>query len=226
MSELNHPEDSQNPESQLGDANGAEALRNASGESREAFGALLAQYERSHLSSSPEGGRQIQGTVISVSADQVFLDIGFKTEGVLPLASLAGEEVKPGDAFPVTVKGRNEEGYYQLSRLKIAQPTDWASLQRAFDQQETILGSVTAVVKGGLSVDVGVRAFLPASRSGTRDAVEMAKLVGQEIRCRILKLEATEEDVVLDRRVLAEEEERARRERRFSEVREGETVQG
>lgn len=229
MSELNDPEDPQIPESPRSDTSEAETPPAENPESREdseSFRALLAQYEHSHARSSEEGVRQIQGTVISVSAEQVFVDIGFKIEGVLPLASLGGEAVKPGDSFPVTVKGRNEEGYYELSRLKVAQPVDWASLERAFAQQEAILGTVTGVIKGGLSVDVGVRAFLPASRSGTRDAAEMEKLVGQEIRCRILKLEATEEDVVLDRRVLAEEEERARRERRFSEVREGETVQG
>lgn len=229
MSELKDPEDSPIPEPQSTGTNEAEispAEGSGPRSGGESFGALLAQYEQSHARSSHEGVRQIQGTVVSVSAEQVFVDIGFKTEGVLPLASLAGKAVKPGDTLSVTVKGRNEEGYYDLSLLKIAQPVDWASLERAFAQQEAILGTVTGVIKGGLSVDVGVRAFLPASRSGTRDAAEMEKLVGQEIRCRILKLEATEEDVVLDRRVLAEEEERARREHRFSEVREGETVQG
>jgi small subunit ribosomal protein S1 len=75
-------------------------------------------------------------------------------------------------------------------------------------------------------VDVGVRAFMPASRSGVRDAAEMEKLVGQEIRCRITKLDVTEEDVVVDRRVIAEEEERANKERRYSEIQEGETVRG
>ena len=80
------------------------------------------------------------------------------------------------------------------------------------------MGTVTAVVKGGLRVDVGVRAFMPASRSGTRDAAEMEKLVGQEIRCRITKLDVAEEDVVVDRRAIAEEEERAVKERRYSEV--------
>src|SRR5262249_14932996 len=81
-------------------------------------------------------------------------------------------------------------------------------------------------VKGGLSVDVGVRAFMPASRSGVRDATEMEKLVGQEIRCRITKLDSTEEDVVVDRRVIAEEEERAGKERRYAEGKEGDTVHG
>jgi len=81
-------------------------------------------------------------------------------------------------------------------------------------------------VKGGLSVDVGVRAFLPASRSGTRDAAEMAKLVEQEIRCRITKLDEADEDVVVDRRAVAEEEELAEKDRRYSEVKEGETLHG
>ena len=82
------------------------------------------------------------------------------------------------------------------------------------------------MVKGGLSVDVGVRAFMPASRSGARDAAEMEKLVGQEIRCRIIKLDVADEDVVVDRRAVLEEEERAAKERRYSEVKEGETVHG
>jgi small subunit ribosomal protein S1 len=82
------------------------------------------------------------------------------------------------------------------------------------------------VVKGGLSVDVGVRAFLPASRSGARDAAQMEKLVGQEIRCRITKLDVTEEDVVVDHRAIAEEEERSTKERRYSAMKESEPVHG
>jgi small subunit ribosomal protein S1 len=77
-----------------------------------------------------------------------------------------------------------------------------------------------------LSVDVGVRAFMPASRSGVRDMVEMEKLIEQEIRCRIIKLDATDEDVVVDRRIVAEDEEQAARERRFSELKEGDIVSG
>src|ERR1700759_460135 len=153
---------------------------------------------------------------------------GYKTEGILPLSLFqsAGQEAKPGDQFLVSVKGRNEEGYYELSRTRVERPADWPSLQKAFTERATILGTVTAVVKGGLSVDVGVRAFMPASRSGARDAAEMEKLVGQEIRCRITKLDVTEEDVVVDRRVVLEEEERLTKERRYSEIQVGETVRG
>ncbi len=201
---------------------------NPSPENNESFGDLLSQYEQSHSRKSDDGGKQVQGAVIAVSGDQVFVDIGFKTEGVLPLTvfSSAGETVKPGDILLVTVKGRDAEGYYELTRLKFAQPKDWSSLEQAFLEKAIIAGTVTGVVKGGLSVDVGTRAFMPASRSGARDAAGMEKLVGQEIRCRILKLDVTDEDVVVDRRAVMEEEERSTRDRRYSEIKEGETVRG
>ncbi len=143
-----------------------------------------------------------------------------------PLAELAGATVKPGDKMQVTVKGRDPEGYYELTRGKVQRVTDWASLQKAFDEKAIIVGKVTGVIKGGLSVDVGVRAFMPASRTGTRDAAEMEKLVEQEIRCRIIKLDVEDEDVVVDRRAIAEDEEKAAKQLRYSELKEGDTVQG
>ncbi len=197
-------------------------------ESSESFEDILSQYEKTHSRKKEDGGKQLEGTVIAVSVESVFFDIGFKTEGIMPLALFqgVGEVVKPGDKMAVSVKGRDPEGYYELSREKIAQPRDWASLEQAFADKATIVGTVTGVIKGGFSVDVGVRAFMPASRSGVRDVADMEKLVGQEIRCRIIKLDTTEEDVVVDRRALAEEEERRVKERRYSEIREGETVRG
>jgi small subunit ribosomal protein S1 len=169
-----------------------------------------------------------EGTVVSVSSDSIFVDLGFKTEGVLPLSEFQNdrEAVKPGEKLQVTIKGRDPEGYYLLTRSNAARPTDWAALERAFADKRTIVGTVTSVVKGGLSVDVGVRAFMPASRSGVRDTIEMEKLVEQEIRCRIIKLDAADEDVVVDRRIVAEEEEQTGKDRRYSELKEGETVSG
>src|SRR6202034_4459157 len=200
----------------------------AASESGESFGTIFSEYEQSHARKGEGGSTQIEGTVIAVSAEQVFLDIGYKTEGVLPLALFqsGNEAVKPGDKLLVAVKGRDAEGYYELSRFKVEQARDWASLERAFADKAAIAGTVTGLVKGGLSVDVGVRAFMPASRSGARDAAELEKLVGQQIRCRIIKLEVTEEDVVVDRRVLTEEEDRSNKERRYSELKEGDTVHG
>ena len=193
----------------------------------ESFKDMLSQFEKSHSPKRAEGGQGSEGTVITVNTETVVLDIGFKTEGILPLTEFkTGETVKPGDKLRVTVKGRDPEGYYELTRGKVARPTDWAALEKAFADKTTIIGTVTAVVKGGLNVDVGVRAFMPASRSGARNAAEMEKLVEQEIRCRIIKLDAADEDVVVDRRAVAEEDERAIKDRRYSEVKEGATVTG
>ena len=193
----------------------------------ESFKDLFSQYEQSHPRKSEPGTPRREGTVIALTPDSVVLDIGFKTEGVLPLTAFpADKPPKAGDKVQVTIKGRDPEGYYELTRGKVERPTDWASLEKAFAEKSTIIGTVTGVVKGGLSVDVGVRAFLPASRSGTHDASEMEKLVEQEIRCRIIKLDVEDEDVVVDRRAIAEDEERAGKERRYSELKEGDTVQG
>ena len=166
--------------------------------------------------------------MVSVSADQVILDVGYKMEGVLPRSAFENnaEGVKAGDRFPVSITGRNEENYYVLSRFKVAQPRDWSALERAFAEKTAVAGTVTAVVKGGLSVDVGVRAFMPASRSGTREAAELEALVGQEITCRITKIDTADEDVVVDRRVVLEEQARAELEGRRASLNEGDIVTG
>lgn len=194
-------------------------------ESAESFGEILSQFQRSH-SHKTEDRRQLEGTVITVTDESVFFDIGFKSEGILPVAALHGEMLKPGDKALVTVKGRDLDGYYELSRFKVERPMDWTALEKAFAEKSAVLGTVTAVVKGGFSVDVGVRAFMPASRSSVRDAAEMESLVGQEVRCRIIKLDVADEDVVVDRRAVAEEEERAAKDRLYGQIKEGDTVQG
>jgi small subunit ribosomal protein S1 len=197
-------------------------------ESTESFKDLLSEFEQSKSRKRQAPGKGREGTVIAVTADSVMVDIGFKTEGILPLTAFptAVKAVQVGDKLLVSIKGRDPEGYYDLTLGKIERPTDWASLQKAFAEKTTIMGTVTAVVKGGLSVDVGVRAFMPASRSGARDAAEMEKLVEQEIRCRITKIDEAEEDLVVDRRIVTEEEERVAKDRRYSQVQEGETVHG
>ncbi|HKR86203.1 MAG TPA: S1 RNA-binding domain-containing protein, partial [Terriglobales bacterium] len=191
-------------------------------QSNESFGDILKQFERDHSRKKAEGSRE--ATVISVTADSVVLDIGFKTEGVLPIAELRGETLQPGDKLNVTIKGRDPEGYYLLTRGKVSRPTDWDAFEKAFKEKSTILGTVTGIVKGGASVDVGVRAFMPASRSGVQDAAELEKLVEQEIRCRIIKLDVADEDIVVDRRVILEEEDRTAKGQRYAELKEGDKV--
>src|ERR1700722_7502480 len=194
----------------------------------ESFSELFSEYEKSHTHARDNGGKQLEGTVIAISADSVIFDIGFKSEGILPLADFenAGEIVKPGNKLLVSVKGRNPEGYYELTRAKVERPKDWAALEKAFADKVTIVGTVTGVIKRGFSVDIGVRAFMPASRSGVRDTADMEKLVEQEILCRIIKLDVADEDVVVDRRAVLEEEERSTKQRRYSEMKEGDTVSG
>jgi small subunit ribosomal protein S1 len=194
-------------------------------ESTESFGDILSQFQKSH-SRKTEGSKQLQGTVIAVNAESVFFDIGYKSEGILPLSALQAETLKTGDKALVTVKGRDLDGYYELSLFKVERPMDWSALEKALADKTSVLGTVTGVIKGGFSVDVGVRAFMPASRSGVRDAADMEKLVGQEIRCRIIKLDVTDEDVVVDRRAVAEEEERSAKDKFYSQIKEGETVSG
>ena len=196
-------------------------------EPTESFGDLLSAFEKSHSHTAPTGQKQLQGTVISLTPEQVFLDIGYKIEGVLPRSAFRpNETVNPGDAFPVSITGRNEEGYYQLSRSRVAIPRDWSALERAFAEKLAVAGTVTAVVKGGLTVDIGVRAFMPASRSGTRDAADLEALVGAEITCRITKLDVADENVVVDRRAVLEEQARAALGARNAALSEGDIVAG
>ena len=201
---------------------------NASEETTESFSELLAEFEHSHTHKAEGDGKQLEGTVVSLDAESVYLDIGYKTEGILPRTAFANnaDGVEVGAKFSVSVKGRNVERYYELSLLKVAQATDWGALEDAFANKTAVVGTVTAVVKGGLSVDVGVRAFMPASRSGTREAGEMEKLVGTQVTVRITKLDTEEEDVVVDRRVVLEEEAFAVQGARLAGLSEGETVTG
>jgi len=195
-------------------------------ETGESFADVLRDFERTHTHRA--AAKQLEGTVVSLTPEQVILDIGYKMEGVLPRAAFENnaEGVKRGDVFPVSIRGRNQEGYYELSRFRVAQPRDWTALERAFAEKTPVAGTVTAAVKGGLSVDVGVRAFMPASRSGTRDAAELEALVGAEITCRITKLDVADENVVVDRRVVLEEQARASLNERRAALKPGDTVTG
>jgi len=191
------------------------------------FGDILSQFEQEHKS---VGGKQtVEGTVVSVTPESVVLDIGRKMEGVLSFQQLRDSgsgTIKKGDTLFVVVTGTNEEGYYELSTVKVDRPKDWTALLEAFAAKKTIAGTVVEVVKGGLRVDVGVRAFMPASRSGAKDVPEMEKLIGQEIQCRITKLDTEKEDVVVDRRIVIEEAASKAREEAFGHIKEGDVREG
>jgi small subunit ribosomal protein S1 len=172
----------------------------------------------------------LKGTVVGVSSDFVLVDYGGKSEGMILSADLLDAEgnlsVKQGDSFNVAITGFNSDGMAKLSRVTGPRPKDWDGLQRAFENKEIVAGRVTGQVKGGFTVDLGTRAFMPASRSGVRDAVEMEKLVGQEIRVRIIKLDVDDEDVVVDRRSVMEEEANQMRQNAIESLQEGAVVRG
>jgi small subunit ribosomal protein S1 len=218
-----------NPISSLREEDVREQERQNPSETESSFGDILNQFEQSHTHEAA-GDQGREATVVAVNDENVFFDIGQKTEGVMPVSAVRDDRgpiaVKPGDVLQVTVSGRNEEGYYQLSLIKVERPKDWSGLQKAFDEKLTISGRVTAVIKGGLSVDVGMRAFMPASRSGARDVPEMQTLVGQEIACRIIKLDTEKDDIVVDRRVVLEEERAKAKEEKLSGLHVGQVVHG
>src|SRR5437870_9439142 len=184
------------------------------------FADILKEFEAAERR-APSGGPR-RGTVVGISGDYVLIDYGSKAEGVIPSADLLDRDgkltVKRGDTFNVAITGRNNEGMVTLSRVAGRRPQDWDTLTRAFENKEIIAGRITATVKGGFTVDVGTRAFLPASRSGARTPAEMEQLVGQEIRCRVIKLDINDEDVVVDRRSVLEEEARQMRQSTWEEA--------
>lgn len=206
------------------------------------FAEILSEFERAQASAAApargpsraaRGGASHaprRGTVAGISGDYVLVDFGAKAEGVIPADELRDAEgklaVRPGDTFDVTITGRNAEGFVMLSRLTGPRPRDWQALGEAFERKEIIAGRVTGTTKGGLTVDVGARAFLPASRSGARDAAELEKLVGQEVRCRIIQFDANEENVVVDRRAVLEEDARNARAATLATLEEGAVVRG
>jgi small subunit ribosomal protein S1 len=192
------------------------------------FADILSEFEQTHH--GQRNNQAFDGTVVSISPESVFVDIGRKVDGVLPVAQFrdaSGElTIRVGDKMLVNITGRDEEGSYTLSTIRVERPKDWSALERAFAEKLAIAGVVSEVVKGGLRVDVGLPAFLPASRTGTKDQAELEKLVGQEIRCRIIKLDTASEDVVVDRRAILEEEEARAREQKFGELQEGAVLRG
>lgn len=192
------------------------------------FGDVLREFEAAQ-SSAENPDATLEGTVVSVSEEAIVVDVGRKMEGILrPGTAGLPAGIAPGTVLKVNISGRTDDGYYSLSLLKVAQPKDFSALQAAFDGKQVVAGTVTELVKGGLRVDVGVPAFMPASRSGIREMAEMATLVGQNVEVRITKLDVSNPDrpdVVVDRRGVIEEQVAAAKRQAFESVQEGQVVQ-
>ncbi len=177
----------------------------------------------------PETAKELlRGTVVSKRHDGVFVDIGQKAEAFLPFepSKQSGEQPEIGESIEVVVTGQSHQGYLQLSSLQTQRPSSWFQLEAAFNAGSAVLGKVIGTTKGGLSVDVGVRAFMPASRSGERSDEGLQALVGQEIRARIVQFDEADRNVVLDRRAVLNEERHRSREEAIANLSVGETVPG
>ncbi len=189
------------------------------------FGDILQAFEESHV--AVQAGQSVQGRVIAVHENHLLVDIGQKSEGVLSKDQLEGVAIPEiGQELTVTVSGRNDEGALTLALNKVVVPKDWSAIEKAFAEESPVTGTVTGQVKGGLTVDIGVRAFMPASRSGTRDISDLHTLLGKEVRCKIIKLDTEKEDVVVDRRAVIEAELKATRDEAFQSVEVGAIVEG
>ena len=195
-----------------------------------AFSDLLAEFEHGQDKPAASAGGVLTGEVVTVREDGFFVDISRKSEAFLPLDAASdvdgNAELGIGDSVEVRITGRSPDGYLTLSRVIAERPKNWEQFEMAFENGSAIAGKVTEVIKGGLSVDIGVRAFLPASRSGVRETAELEKLVGQEIRCRISQLDVEDENVIVDRRVLLEEEREQKKQERIAALRPEMVVQG
>ncbi len=193
------------------------------------FGDILSEFEQSHQ--APGKGSLITGTVVSITDEWVFVDLGRKNDGVVPsekFRNAAGEiTVQEGTQLTLTITSRDEHGIYLLDTLMAqAPPKDWSALEDAFSENRIVRAKVLEAVKGGLRVDVGMRGFLPGSRSGTRNEAEMLALIGQDIECRITKLDKDKDDIVVDRRGVLEERSNAAKGEIFASLTEGSIVSG
>ncbi len=158
-------------------------------------------------------GEIVQGTVLRVNKENVVVDIGFKSEGVIPLSEFTGAggevTVQAGDRVDVLVESREDEnGLVLLSKEKADKMTVWDEISAACERDEIISGTISARVKGGLSVTIrgGVKAFLPGSQVDLRPIRNLDKMIGQEFPFKVIKFNKKRGNIVLSRRVLLEKE--------------------
>ncbi|MBH00267.1 MAG: 30S ribosomal protein S1 [Solibacterales bacterium] len=191
---------------------------------------LLKELGKRPLTVKNSSSGVISGIIVSVDNEGFFVDIGRKSEAFLSKEDAIGDSTEAklaiGEEVMVSIAGRSSDGYLKLSRVIAERPTDWTQFENAFTKGIAIAGTVNEVVKGGLAVDVGIRAFLPKSKSGAREAADLEKLIGQEIKCRITQLDVENENIILDRRVLLEEEQTTKRLALVASLKPGMTASG
>jgi small subunit ribosomal protein S1 len=179
-------------------------------------------------------GDLVEGTVVKVDRDEVLLDIGYKSEGVIPAKELSirqdvdpSEVVKVGDHVEALVlQKEDKEGRLILSKKRAQYERAWSRIEDIMRRGETIKGPVIEVVKGGLILDIGLRGFLPASLVELRRVRDLHPYVGQELECKIIELDRNRNNVVLSRRAFLEESQSEGRKKFLESLRKGERRHG
>jgi small subunit ribosomal protein S1 len=199
------------------------------------FAAALESFEAEQSAAeaaAPAEENLQKGTVVKLTDKYVVVDIGFKSEGMVPIAQVMGRDgqpkFKPGDSIDVVIdRGETEEGYVLLSHEKAQRVRVWDDIEKAYNDKALIKGYVVDRVKGGLSVDVGgVRAFLPGSQVDLKPVRNLDGYKGQELDVRVIKLNKKRGNIVVSRKQLLEEEQAEKRSKTLEHLEEGAVLTG
>src|SRR3989475_518112 len=214
-----------NSEAHPTDADAAAAAEEAAGS--EEMSKLMEQYDEKQEAAA--ANEIIEVKVVAYTEHGVVVDLGGKTEGLIPAAEFSETEIPrpdPDSTIEVQPTGEHKDGYAIVSYQKVLRRRTWERIDAAFKAKETVTGKVVDRIKGGLVVDVGVRAFLPGSQYDLRPTQNLDNLLGQEIQVRITKLNRRRGNVVVSRRALLEEELHAKRASLMETLSEGQVVHG
>jgi small subunit ribosomal protein S1 len=179
-------------------------------------------------------GEVVHGTVVRVDKDEVLVDIGYKSEGVIPVSELSirrsvnpADEVSVGEEIDALVMQKEDaEGRLILSKKRARFELAWKAIEAAAESGEAVTGRVIEVVKGGLILDLGVRGFLPASLVDIRRVHNLDEFLGQTLECKVIELNRSRNNVVLSRRAVLEEERKEVREQILDRLEPGQVVEG
>ncbi len=196
--------------------------------SAEELSKLMDQYAAPQQ--APAEGEVVEGRVVAVSDLGVVVDIGRKSEGLIPAQEFLDAEnpakLEPGLTVEVQPTGEHKDGYVILSYQRAHRRRVWANIEKAYREKTHITGRIVDKVKGGLVIDIGVRAFLPASQADLKPSKELEELKDQEIEVRVLKLNRKRGNVVVSRRAILDEEHQAQREKLKETLHEGQVLKG
>ena len=176
-------------------------------------------------------GEVVAGTVLKITDSGVVVDVGFKSEGVVPIEEFRNDEgemlVQPGAAVEVLLeRTEDRDGHVVLSREKAERMKVWESIERSYEDQSIIKGRVISRIKGGLAVDIGVRAFLPGSQVDLHPVRNLDSLRGQELEMRVIKVNRRRANIVLSRKVVLEEEYFKKKDKTLRNLEEGMIIRG